>query len=94
MSLIWCVYVLLMAVMQYGDYWTTTRALQLKGVREVNPLIRRLGLIPIKTLTLVCYAAFAWVADQWVVHYVTWGMVLMYGLVIWSNLRVIKNAAN
>lgn len=92
--LLWIVYVLLIALVQYGDYWSTTRALQRKGVREMNPLVRRFGLIPMKTITLVAYAAFAWFSERWVTQYVTGGMVLMYGLVIWSNVRVIRNAEN
>lgn len=89
-------YLLLMVVVlltQYGDYWSTNRALGLPGVYESNPLVREVGLVPLKIITSIFYSVVLWFAvkNDIVMSIIATGLLaLFYGWVVWNNISVFE----
>lgn len=85
--------VIAVVLTQWGDFWSTNRAIGLPGVYESNPLVRGVGLLPLKLINSVGYSVllwFAWRNDPVVTIAITVLLVVFYVWVIWNNIRVFE----
>jgi Domain of unknown function (DUF5658) len=88
-------------VLNLGDIWTTRRCMPLAGFYEANPLarwsFRTLGFWPSVLPKLLVTSVSAWVVwDNSPLSPRAFGVlltvVLLYGWVVWNNLRTYRKA--
>jgi hypothetical protein len=83
-------FLLIFAVLQVGDIWTTLKALKM-GKREMNPILanlfERYDPLPVMVSFKVAAIAALWWADM---YFLTGLMCAMYLFVVNNNLDVIQ----
>jgi hypothetical protein len=88
---------LLIVATQVGDYLTTVRALKHRNLREGNPVVQHVGLIPIKVGFVIVSAVvlglfcFGFDTPTPALTY-TGATVAAFSFIIWHNIRLTKRA--
>jgi hypothetical protein len=89
--------IILIVGAQAGDYWSTKRGLGVPGVAESNPIVRKLGLLPLKLVFtgLMLFASYQsfWVGGHYALTLVICGALAgFYAWVIKHNVDVVNKA--
>lgn len=84
---------LLIIVTQLGDYFSTVYAMRSRHIVEANPIVRAVGLFPMKVITILMGCAVVGISSYYSfllprIYAIVVTFSAVYGWIIWHNLRL------